>query len=1318
MNRDTFLICVALLTLLLYPGAASAATGQHLYFNHLNANSGLSQNTVSCVMQDQAGFIWVGTNLGVDRFDGVRFRHFRHLPGSTVTSLYQSPDGLIWIGTNAGAAIYDPATESTQFFSEIIGQDQGAPTTQINAITTHPSGHIVIGVDVDGIYDYDPESKRLQLVIDSRQKGLGAIYRMAIDPEGNLWIGTYGHGLYVSDATYSSLRQIHGDSIHPLFDKAVISGLVTNAGAMLVSTDNCGLYSIDRATRQATPVFVADQDGQVPYIRDFLCYSPEEVWIATEQGLYIYNFLRRTTQHFRHNYFDPYSLSDNALYSLLKDRDGGVWVSSYFGGLDYMNPQSMFFEKYYKGNSLYANSGQRVRELCEDAKGNIWIGSEDGGLSCFNPQTKECKHIAASDDFTNVHGLCIDGEDLWIGTFSKGLKIYNLPTGKIRSITLADCKGMVSDYVFSICRTRAGDLYFGTISGLQTYNRSTGYFETVPALRDIFSYVVKEDTHGSLWVGTYSSGLYCRKAGLNTWKHYTVANGLGSDRIIGIYEDMEGTLWVMTSEGLTSIDVQADAFTDEFAKRHNITDIVYQLIEDQSGIYWATTNRGLYRIEPKAERQLLFTVEDGLTNNQFNYASSLMSRSGKIYFGTIDGMIAFDPALERYDEEQPMPIISQASLLDKPLLPDDEDSPITESISTAKKLTLRSDQNSLIFDIALLKYGALANAPIKYRMAGLDRDWRYTTLSEAKLAYPNMPYGKYQLQVRAIDEKTQTEGPELTLDIVIKTPFYLTPWAFISYGALLCLLMAATFYYYRRRSQIKNEQALERSRQEQEREAYDSKIKFFTNVAHEIRTPLTLIKAPLDDVFRSDTVKKDHDVQENLDVINLNVDRLLLLVNQLLDFRKMENGKFQIHKRQTNINDLIQAVLNRFQPTIQSGGFKLTLNLPEQPVIAMVDPEAFTKILSNLFTNALKYGESIITVTLCTNGPNFQVIVTNDGEIVDPTKREQIFEMFNRAGSESVPGTGIGLSYARSLARLHDGYLVMGEELTENTFILTMPIDSATDLDVNEVEDLEYLIKRNKDMNTILVVEDNEEMLAMLVKRLSPHNYRVVTATNGLEALKVLDQEYVDLIVSDVMMPEMDGFQFLEKLRSNVKYSHIPVILLTAKTGMRDKLEGLQLGADAYIEKPFAIEYLLAQISALLRNRERLRQKIETADTPRDAGLSEVDTKFLEQLNAIIQENYSNPDFSMDDVFDSLGMSRTSFYRKIKGLLNQTPNDYIRIYRLKKGAELFEKGYANVAEVCYMVGFSSPSYFTKCFQKQFGINPKDYATQQRRVPIS
>lgn len=560
---------------------------------------------------------------------------------------------------------------------------------------------------------------------------------------------------------------------------------------------------------------------------------------------------------------------------------------------------------------------------------------------------------------------------------------------------------------------------------------------------------------------------------------------------------------------------------------------------------------------------------------------------------------------------------------------------------------------------------------------------------------------------------------ERVLKIHIRPPFYLSTCAYVVYVILALCSLLAIFLYFKRRTQQKHRQTMEKFEREKERELYTAKIDFFTNVAHEIRTPLTLIKSPLENVLSSKSVSDD--IRDDLEIMDLNTNRLLDLVNQLLDFRKTETQGFQLNFVECNVSDILQKTCRRFKSLARQKELEFTIDSPEG-VYASVDKEGLTKIISNLLSNAIKYSDTYIRIRLGVEDDKLLFSVCNDGPIVPEKMREEIFKPFiqYKAGVLStVSGTGIGLALARLLAELHEGTLYMEDSVECNCFLLSLPLrhmqtvtmerkgKPAKDEDISGEGEPEP--DRKQCRYTLLVVEDSLEMQAFVAKQLSSE-YQVLTAVNGVEALKVLEEYTVNLVISDIMMPEMDGLELCEHLKSELDYSHIPIILLTAKTTLQAKIEGMKLGADVYIEKPFSVEYLKVCVSNLLSNREKLR--VSFAHSPfvqaNSMAMTKADEAFLKTLKEVVVANMQNSEFCLDDMASLLNMSRSSLNRKIKGILDLTPNDYIRLERLKKAAQLLQEGECKINEVCYMTGFNTPSYFTKCFQKQFGVLPKDF----------
>lgn len=1304
---------------------------EHYYFKNLSIRNGLSQNTVNAILQDRKGFMWLGTKDGLNRYDGLSFRKFKHdaanprsIGNCFITSLYEDFNGNIWVGTDAGVYIYYPEKEAFEEF-DCQSLEKTRIERSVSMIAGDKQGRVWIAVEAQGMFCYDTRQKLLRNYPLSEISS--NIKCFTFDSGGTLWLGFYGDGLYYSKDNLAT--------VHPYgspedgkreFEGGVITKIVQgNYNCLYIGSVKEGVSELNLTSGQVRNLLAIDESGESIFCRDLLPYSDNELWIGTESGIYIYNLRTAQFIHLRASLYDSYSLSDNAIYALYKDREEGLWIGSYFGGVDYYPRQYTYFAKYYPKNIANSLHGKRVREFCRADDGTLWIGTEDGGLNHFNPKTKEFHFFEPSAGFTNIHGLCMDGSHLWVGTFSKGLRVIDTRTGVVlRTYTEGHTPHSLNDNsIFSICRTSAGEIYLGTLFGLLRYNRTQDSFDCIPELNGKFVYDIKEDSYGNLWLATYANGAYCYDVSARRWKNYVFdaedERSLPYDKVLSVFEDSYRQIWLTTQGGgFCLFHPDTETFTRYGLKDGLPNDVVYQIVEDDDRFLWLTTNNGLVRFDPKTMEMKVFSTANGLPTNQFNYRSGFKDEAGNIYLGSINGFVAFDPRTFAENRQVPAVAITDFLLFNKEVSVGETDSPLKSSITFSDKVVLTADQNSFSFRIAALSYQAPRMNKLMYKLEGFDEGW--LTIGESPLVtYSNLGYGDYVFKVKASNSDGVWNEQKTSLHLSILPPFYLSGWAYCFYVLFFMGCLVCVIFYFKRRNYRKQHRQMEMLEQEKEREVYHAKIDFFTNVAHEIRTPLTLIKGPLENIILKKEV--DSETKEDLYIMKQNTERLLNLTNQLLDFRKTETRGFRLNFTECDVVAVLRETYLRFTSLAKQKGLDFILELPQECFMADVNQEALTKIISNLLNNGVKYASTYLRISLETDEKVFHIRTFNDGEMIPDTMKEEIFKPFVRLDKEDevTTGTGIGLALSRSLAELHQGSLMMekGEEV--NCFCLTLPVnqDSTITLSAENVSQVEENscgweqeetdTKEKKPM--ILVVEDNPDMLAFIRKQLTTE-YSVLTAMNGIEALAVLDNHYVNLVVSDVMMPQMDGFELCKTIKSDLSYSHIPVVLLTAKTNIQSKIEGLELGADAYIEKPFSVEYLLANIFSLIHNREKLRQTFAKSPfvAANTMALTKADEEFIWKLNDIIQANLHNPEFSMEDMADALKMSRSSFYRKIKGVLDLSPNEYLRLERLKQAAQLLKEGKSRVNEICYTVGFNSPSYFSKCFLKQFGVLPKDF----------
>jgi ligand-binding sensor domain-containing protein/signal transduction histidine kinase/DNA-binding response OmpR family regulator len=1297
------------------------------YFRHFSVENGLPQNTVSCIFQDKQGFMWFGTKDGLSRYDGYVFRNFKHdkadknsIGNNFIRIIFQGENEDLWIGTDAGIYLYHSDTESFTRF-DLQTANGICIEKEVNDIKSDKDGNIWFAVDWQGIFLYKPAQEEL---IFYKVNTIVNAWNICIDRENNVWIGTHGGGLNRYDRKNDRFEIIpltNGNKT----ESDIYRIFQDNYNNLLIGTANEGVKKLNLINRQIKPLLETELYNHL-FVRDIIRKSDNELYIATESGVYIYHTQNRTVKNLCHEHFDPYSLSDNAVYSLYRDREGGLWIGTYFGGVNYYSPQYTPFERFYPQNKQNTIHGKRIREFQQDQYGDLWIGTEDGGLNYYDPHTGVFRNFMpdgkpGSISYHNIHGLLADGDKLWIGTFMHGLNVLDIKTQKIirHYKKTEDPHSLCDNSVFAICKDDAGNLWFGTIYGLALYNPQQDNFTKIKYLGDTFIYDIFQSYDGLLWFASFNQGIYRYNPRSGEWKVFSHdpenEKSLPHDKIISIYEDSRKNLWI-TSEGggFCRYLPEDESFISYTAKDGLPNDVVYKILEDDKGNFWFTTNKGLSCFNPENRAIKTYTLADGLLGNQFNYKSGIKTPGGKLYFGCLNGFISFDPLI--FSENKYIPPVVITGFRASAQAP--------KAFNAKGEIHLKHNQSSFSIDFASLSYTVPEKNRYAYLLDGFEKEWTEIT-GYNSVNYSNIPPGNYVFRLKGSNSDGKWNKIPVTRSIYIHPPFYKTRWAYATY-MLFSLFFASLFFRsYSRRQKRRNRRRLELFENEKNKELYNAKITFFTYIAHEIRTPLSLIKGPVEHILSHEVDKEE--LTENLKVVEKNTGRLLDLSNQLLDFRKVEAKGFQLNYMHSDVRQLINDIYVRFRLTARQKNLDFELQLPPDKLYADIDREAFTKIISNLFTNAIKYARTKIILMLENAGENqFRIKVSNDGLLIPAEMKEKIFEPFFRIDDESgnsiKSGAGLGLPLARSLAELHKGKLyleILPAQL--NIFILQLPLTQDSAITIPE-ENAEQEISATPDEEsifntkaTVLIVEDDREMRHFLYHKLKPL-YNVVKASNGKIALECLQAENIDIVVTDIMMPVMDGLQLCSEIKTDVASSHIPVIMLTAKAGVKSQIEGLDAGADAYVEKPFSMEHLLAQISNIFTNRNKMKQAFINSPVQNTGiiALTKADEIFLEKVTRIIDKNLSDVNFNVDILADELHTSRSSLHRKIKGISELTPNDFIQLVRLKKAAELLREGSYRINEICFLVGFASSSYFSKRFKKQFGISPKEVKPNENR----
>lgn len=1316
-------------------------------FRHYKVENGLSENSVFCSLQDSKGFMWFGTKDGLNRFDGSNFVVFHSsskdknsIGNNFIRSLHEDKNHTIWVGTERGIFLYSQRYNSFQYFDKKTDQNVEI-NMQVNAIIDDNKGNLWIA-STSGLFKYNTETAKLSLFSHNpkNKNSLAADFVSSVicDSKGDIWVGTLSGGLSkFSPQTNSFDNFKFNSSIRA--DISVLKILEDSQGNLILGTLSDGLIFFDRKKKSCMQYLTETSQEKNFYFRDIFEYSPDVYLVGSENGLIQFEKSTGKITQMKSSTYNPNSISDNAIYSIYKDREGGIWVGTYFGGINYISPKVNPFELYVPSEYKNSVSGKAISQFCEDKKGNLWIGTEDGGLNYFDTETKNFRYYnhkvgQNSLSYHNVHSLMLNGDDLWIGTFVGGLNILNTKTGRFRYYTTsADIHTIDDNNVFSIYKDLTGTIWVGTIFGLNKYNPLSKNFDRITALPPhTHVYDILQDHLGLLWIATYTRGIFCYNPKTNKWKQYLNdsenPHSLSHNKVISVFLDDHKRLWFGTEGGgLCQYNYDKGDFTTYDVNMGIPNNVVYMIVPDHDYL-WISTNKGLVRFNPEDNNIKIYTKSDGLQGDQYNFKSAYKARNGKIYFGGTNGFNAFYPEELRDNKYIPSIAITNFQLFNKDANIGQNNSPLKESITFTKEIKLNYNQSFINFEFIALSYCIPEKNQYAYKLENFDKDWNYIG-NNHKISYTSLPSGTYILHIKGSNNDGLWNDEGIKLIIRVYPPFWRSIWAYIIY--LICFITAS--YYLFRRTKLKNlkEQQikLDKIHADKEIELYNAKFDFFTNIAHEIRTPLSLIKAPLDYIVKK---YNNTDMQEYLSVMNRNTNRLISLVNQLLDFRKAEKNSYSVNFKQTNINVLLHAIYDSFKYFADSRTLEFKIEVTKDDVIAQADAECLNKIISNLLSNAIKHAKTKVVLSLISEEEQsdyYKISVYDDGDGINSFELEKIFQPFYQIKNDSPQtkssGTGIGLALAKLLVEIHGGIInVQSEENIFACFTVEFPTNNSTSNDlttdalpeqiivhdkyITNTKKEDFYIK-NKELPSLLIVEDNEELNRFIVNYFQ-ENFTVISAINRIQAIKILENFSPDLIISDIVMPELDGLELCKYVKTKTLYSHIPIILLTAKTDIKYKIEGLEYGADAYMEKPFSVEHLEAQVINLLENREKLKANFINSPLTaiKSIGGNKADETFLVQITEIIEANIEDINFSVEELSLQLAMSRSNLHRKVKGISGLAPNDFIRLVRLKKAVKLMSAGENRINEICYLVGFNTPSYFAKCFQKQFGILPKDF----------
>lgn len=1319
---------MVLFVLFLFYFSRTHADDSNYIFRHYQVEDGLSDNMATGCVQDKHGYVWIGTRDGLNRFDGYTFKVFRHDPNDEkslgnnwITHLACDQSGNVWVGTLSGLYQYDEEKES--FLHVPFTANKGIDVFQFDKENT-------LWLLMDGnLIHYDVSDREFRIF---SKKGNQNYTSFCITPDNTIWIGDsdgYLSLLKTEDGSTESYNLFtHSTPKTPKKLFMLYPSTSTNRIYVAFAQDDIKIF--DTLTHTYEDVNIQALNQLTILINSFLEINENELWVGTDSGLFIYRINSKTCTRIRQNPSDPYALSSHFISAFCRDRENGIWICFHQNGLNYYSPFRPF-TVYYPWDGVHALKGEVIRDICTDVYGNIWVGSEDAGINCLEKNTGTCTNYQPIPggkglSHTNIHGLAASGDNLWIGHLIHGIDLMDIKTRKVikHYDLLKDSSALKNSGVRCIKVLQEGQIFVGTEDGIYRYDYLNDRFVYAPQFPPYAVNCIYEDRQGRIWVGMFNrsfyynpisnTGMYLRYDKLNTQRHNFVNDAC---------EDKEGNMWFATVEGVIKYDFQTGESFHYTVKNGMPSNVAFSILPDEHNCIWISTANGLVCMDTHTEKITTYTETHGLITRQFNYNSALKDDTGNFYFGTVKGFIRFNPDKVRPATEKMDVHIGSLNIQNQLK----EECIINSSSSSdVKRITLNHSQSTFNINFSALNFIAPGSIQYAYRMGNMEKGW--INIGERNTVYfTELHPGEYTFEVKAANLLNNWSDTPTRLHITVLPPWWISTTAYLLYTLAILSVIVSLVLFWRHKAKKAMAYNMQMFKDKKEKELYQTKIDFFINMAHEIRTPLTLIKNPLERLLKS--VNMNEKEENSLLIMDKNVSRLVSLVNQLMDFRKIETEGYPLNFVRTEIISLLLETAKRFQELAAENHLLLNLDLSLPELNVLVDKEAVTKIFSNLFTNAIKYATSSISVRiqLSENGEIFTVDFINDGPSIPAEAGKRIFEPFFRMKeTENKPGTGLGLPLARSLAEMHQGTLDL-VDFTENSsmtmFRLTLPVKLSSSLEPMDdgissqttTKEIKYI--RDESRPTILIVEDNKEMGTYVANEVN-EQYNVLIAENGVAALDMLKKQTLQLIVSDVMMPVMDGFTLLKEVKTNLEISHIPVILLTAKNTLQARLEGLKLGADAYLEKPFSTDLLMAQISNLLSNREHIRLFYFNSPIAnmKSMAYSKADEAFLEKLNDIINEHINDVALDVNMIADLIHVSRPTLYRKIRAISNLTPNDLIKISRLKKAAELLIQEDMKIYEISEAVGFSSQSYFWSAFTKQFDMSPSKYAKMNRSKP--
>lgn len=1366
---------------------------QRILFNSFTIDNGLSGSQVYSLLQDRTGFIWIGTDNGLNRFDGKEFKVYNNQPNNnnsvsdnSIWTLFEDPEGIIWIGTKQGVLNrFDPRTEK---FTKINLSSNISSEIGITSIIKDKQGSIWIGTYSNGLYRYQPSTGKITnwngIVNSENDISNKYITSILQDKAGFIWISTY-YGLNRIDPKKID-QGIKKFFYNPELVNSITDNLVWRVNQSVLDPDKLiigtakGICYLDINTEiinrfNVKPKYSLQFNNSFATIIEQKLAGENILWAASYGGLYKINLTSGITEQFIHSKREQNGLLSNQIDQLLVDRSGVLWIAS-DKGLNYYSLKTQRFNKLFPDfnadpvlTDLY---NADIKSVLATGNNNFYIAASDGlyNLKIENNTTKSQKINSLNS--INLWSLekGIDNS-IWIGTYGYGLlkldlENYHPKFYKLESPTL---KTLAFNYIKSLYQSKNGTLWIGFWGGgLAAFDMKTEQYKIYRhnesdnnslSYNDVWA--LKEDKFGRMWIGTNGGGLNLLVPGAQiTFKAFKnikndhkslISNSITTITEIPTKKKDETILLVGTENGINKItikhhssdiynvELQFEKVSDnEFLSGNSIKGI---LVDNQLN-YWISNHNGLTKYNPVSQVAFNFNYSNGFNTNIFNANSCCSANNGLMIFGSVKGPVIFDPSDVKLSSYNPGIVLTDFLIFNKSVVPG-ENSPLKTTISNTNDLTLSYDQNVFTFKFASLDYNSPEQINYMYKLEGFDDSW-IKSGNKQTATYTNLNEGTYIFKVRATNSDGQWSSNEASLKLVINAPWWRSFWAYVIYFIIIGSGLYAIRRFEMNRNRLRNELELRDLESRKLKEIEKIKSRFFTNLSHEFRTPLMLIKGPVEQLLAGN----NNNQTEHLRLIERNSRKLQNLIDQLLELSQLEASSIELKARKENIVLIARGIFASFSELASRKNISLSFKSVKDEIITWIDRDKFEKILNNLLSNAFKFTpeQGLIKIEIVNTTIDYldytTVSISDTGIGIPADKLDKIFDRFFQVDDSlkrAFSGSGIGLSLVKELVDLHKWKIVVKSELGKGTeFILQIPLndnylndtqkirddkiinDSDSALDNDEIQLTGSPTKKRENKNQsdkrtiILIVEDSEDVRIYLQDILA-NDHELLIAENGETGLSEALEKLPDLIISDVMMPAMDGIEFCKRVKSDWKTSHIPVILLTAKASFESKLEGLETGADDYITKPFNFRELTIRVKNLLEQRKILKEKFsKNIFIPiEENGLNLADREFLDKAIEIVQKNLSNPGFSSDSFAEQIYLSRSQLHRKIQSITGQSTGEFIRNTRLKKAAELVLEKKLSITQIAFEVGFNSPSHFSKAFKQVFDCLPSELGNRKK-----